>query len=122
MALVEHVGQGVEVGALGGMVWWKAVSNTATCGTSGRRSRAARLPLRLGGLCSGARSKHSSIACEHRVVDQHRGLEVLAAVHHAVPDRLDLAPVPEHPVVLAGQQGQHPLDRDLVLQDLAPSP
>jgi hypothetical protein len=35
-----------------------------------------------------------------------------------VPDRLDLGAVPDDACLLAGQQGEHPLDRDLVLQDL----
>jgi len=47
--------------ASGGSVMWKAVSKTATCGTSNRRC-AVRMPLRLGGLCSGASAHASSIA------------------------------------------------------------
>ena len=41
--------------ALAGMVWWNAVSNTATCGSPGRAARIASMPARLAGLCSGAR-------------------------------------------------------------------
>ena len=40
--------------ACGGMLWWNAVSNTATCGRSGRTARTASIPARLAGLCSGA--------------------------------------------------------------------
>ena len=38
------------------MVWWKAVSNTPICGTSGRIADIAFTPFRLAGLWSGARS------------------------------------------------------------------
>ena len=44
------------------MVWWKAVSNTATCGTPGISSPHTRIPIRFAGLCRGARSLHSSTA------------------------------------------------------------
>ncbi len=44
------------------MVWWNAVSNTATCFTPGSTAWASRMPERFGGLCSGARSAHSSTA------------------------------------------------------------
>ena len=43
-------------------VWWNAVSNTATCGTSGKASRAPRMPSRFAGLCSGASGTSSRIA------------------------------------------------------------
>lgn len=48
--------------ASSGIVWWKAVSNTATCGTPGRALDMASIPLRLAGLCSGASSAHLSIS------------------------------------------------------------
>src|SRR5215218_9505140 len=44
------------------MVWWKAVSNTATWGVSGKLAMAMRMPSRLGGLCSGARGAWSAMA------------------------------------------------------------
>src|SRR5215218_9052964 len=44
------------------MVWWKAVSNTATCGVSGKLAMAMRMPSRLLGLCSGARGAWSAMA------------------------------------------------------------
>jgi len=48
--------------ATSGMVEWKAVSNTPTWGMSSPSSSwTARMPLRLAGLCSGARSMHSSM-------------------------------------------------------------
>ena len=52
---VELVRQGVRK-ASSGMVWWKAVSNTATffSASSGKTFRAARIPIRVSGLCSGA--------------------------------------------------------------------
>ncbi len=37
-----------------GIVVWKAVSKTATCGRSGRSARAVRMPVMFAGLCSGA--------------------------------------------------------------------
>ncbi len=48
--------------ALPGMVWWKAVSNTATIGTSPMTALQALMPVMLAGLCSGAKGMHSSIA------------------------------------------------------------
>ena len=47
---------------------WKAVSKTATCGTSGQRSRAARMPARLAGLCSGASGTQASMPATHSSV------------------------------------------------------
>src|SRR5215212_9913905 len=44
------------------MVWWKAVSNTATCGVSGKLAMAMRMPSRFGGLCSGASGAWSAMA------------------------------------------------------------
>ena len=44
------------------MVWWKAVSNTPTCGMSGSSAFTAFTPLMLAGLCKGARSLHSAKA------------------------------------------------------------
>ena len=46
----------------GGMVWWKAVSKTATCGSPGKMVSQAVMPARLGGLCRGAMAMHSSMA------------------------------------------------------------
>src|SRR4029453_7429149 len=44
------------------MGWWKAVSNTATCGVWGKLAMAIRMPSRLLGLCSGARAAWSAMA------------------------------------------------------------
>ena len=45
------------------MVWWKAVSNTATWGTSGpMTAEHALMPVMLAGLWRGARGMHSSRA------------------------------------------------------------
>src|SRR5919112_2602580 len=44
------------------MVWWKAVSNTATWGVSGKLAMAMRMPSRLLGLCRGARGAWSAMA------------------------------------------------------------
>ncbi len=68
-------------------VWWKAVSKTATCGTSGKFRRATRRPSRLAGLCSGARGTSSVDGPEQVVVDQGRCGEDRAPVDHAVSDR-----------------------------------
>ena len=57
-------------------------------------------------------------AGEHVVVDPDRGLEPLAAVHDAVPDRLDLGAVTEDPDLGAREQRERFLDGDLVLEDL----
>jgi hypothetical protein len=43
------------------MVVWKAVSNTATCGTSASSFRATAMPASAGGLCSGASGTSRSI-------------------------------------------------------------
>ena len=45
-----------------GMVWWNAVSNTATCGSPGRMALTASMPARFAGLCSGASRANSRIA------------------------------------------------------------
>ncbi len=45
-----------------GIVVWKAVSKTATCGRSGRSACAVRTPVRLAGLCSGATGISRSIS------------------------------------------------------------
>ena len=44
------------------MVWWKAVSNTATMGTPGMTFSQALMPVMLAGLWRGARGMHSSMA------------------------------------------------------------
>ena len=45
------------------MVWWKAVSNTATWGTPGpMTAEQALTPRMLAGLCRGARGMHASMA------------------------------------------------------------
>ena len=44
------------------MVWWKAVSNTATMGVLGMTSLQASMPVMLAGLWRGARGMHSSRA------------------------------------------------------------
>ena len=44
------------------MVWWNAVSNTATCGSPGRMALTASMPARFAGLCSGASRANSRIA------------------------------------------------------------
>ena len=45
------------------MVEWKAVSNTATCGTSGRTRRASSSAFSAGVLCNGAISARSATSC-----------------------------------------------------------
>ena len=49
-----------------GIVWWKAVSKTATCGTSGKSRSATRSPSRLAGLCRGASGTRSSTVPSRR--------------------------------------------------------
>ena len=48
--------------ARAGSAAWKAVSNTATCGSSGNARRATSIPSALTGLCSGASTDRSRIA------------------------------------------------------------
>ena len=74
------------------MVGWNEVSKTATWGTPGpRTSRAATMPFRFAGLCSGARSMQSSICSMHGVVDHApSGLKRLAAMDDPVPDGVDV--------------------------------
>jgi len=55
------------------------VSKTATCGTSGKICCASLIP-----------SRQRVDRAEDTVVDQRRGGEALAAVHHAVPHRIGL--------------------------------
>ena len=43
------------------MVWWNAVSKTATCFTSGNNALHAKIACKFAGLCKGAKSLHSSI-------------------------------------------------------------
>ena len=117
VALVEHVGQGVEEGhGLHGLV---------ERGVEHRHVRhvAEEVPRRPVALDVRRVVQRRDVEAlldrpQHLVVDQHRGLEALAPVHHPVPDRLDLAPVPDDTRLLAGQEGQHALDGDLVLEDL----
>jgi hypothetical protein len=49
---------------------------------------------------------------------QHRGRELLAAVHDAVADGLDLADALEHPVLGVHEDAEDALDGGAVLQDL----
>ena len=44
------------------MVWWNAVSNTATCSRPGRAACTAWMPARPAGLCSGASGIKERIA------------------------------------------------------------
>ena len=44
------------------MVWWKAVSKTATMGTPGMTFWQASMPVMLAGLWRGARGTHSRMA------------------------------------------------------------
>ncbi len=46
--------------ATGGIVWWNAVSNTATCRTL-KRSIEHSIPAKLAGLCSGAKMQYLRI-------------------------------------------------------------
>ena len=77
-----------------GIVWWKAVSKTITCGRSGNSLRATAMPSRLAGLCSGASGTSSSTAATTSSSTSVGLDEPLAAVHHPVPDR-DHLDVPE---------------------------
>ena len=65
-------GRSRSVAAASGSVRKNAVSNTATCGTSGSSSRATWMPVRLAGLCSGASGERASICGDDLVVDDQR--------------------------------------------------
>ena len=105
--------------ALGGMVWWKAVSNTPTWGMPGSSASQASMPLRLWGLCSGANWMH--------LLD--RGLDLVGD-----QDRDSRSPrrrgprggrcrrsrsCPDHAVLGMQEQGQDHLDGHFVVRDLA---
>ena len=65
------------------------MSKTATCGMTGRAARAARMPCRPGGLCSGRERGELLDPGLHGVVDQGRLHEARAAVHDPVADGVD---------------------------------
>ena len=69
------------------MVAWKAVSKTATCGTSGSAALASPMAARAGTLCKRERRQRLELG-DDLVVDQRRVGEATAAVHDTVPDRL----------------------------------
>ena len=71
--------------ALAGMVWWNAVSNTATCGSSGRAARIASMPVRSAGFCNGASGANDRIAAMTSSSTRTEFAEPLAPVHHPVP-------------------------------------
>ena len=105
--------------ALGGIVWWKAVSKTPTWGTPGSSTSQASMPLRLAGLWSGANWMHFRIGGLDLVRDQDRGGEILAAVDDPVADAVDLGLVLDDPVLGVQEEGQDHLDGDRVVRDLA---
>ena len=61
-------------------------------GRRGTPSRAASIPVRFAGLCSGASTESSSMLISTTRRDDRRLEEPLAAVHHAMPDRDDRRP------------------------------
>ena len=55
----------------------------------------------------------------HGIGDEHGFVERLAAVHHPVPDAVDLLPALEHPVLRMEQQHGDDFDGVLVVEHLA---
>ena len=91
--------------AAGGRVWWKAVSKTATWGTSGKAARAPRMPSRLAGLCSGASGTSSSIAATTSSSMTTGSVNVGTAVDHPVADGEQAEPAEVGPVLPQGGAG-----------------
>ena len=87
----RHARGTAYVDASSGIVAWKAVSKTATCGTPGSARLASSIAASAGALCSGASSVSSSSARSHVVVDHDRLAEARAAVHDAMRDGVDVA-------------------------------
>ena len=63
----------------------KAVSKTATCGTS-KAARAASMPAIAPGVVQGRQRDEAADVVDHPVVDEHRVGEVRPPVHDAVAD------------------------------------
>ena len=102
--------------AAGGRVEKKAVSKTATCGTS-KCDRAASMPVTAAGLCSGARGTQRADAVEDGVVDDDRLGEVRPAVHDAVADGTQRHGIEVDAVV--GKRGRHRVEARRVVGDVA---
>ena len=75
------------VAAAAGRPAKNAVSKTATCGTSGKASRAAGCPSSAGGLCRGASWTSSSMPATTSSSTSVGPGEPIAAVHDPVADR-----------------------------------
>ena len=86
---------------------WNDVSNTATLGAPGNNSRAAWMPARLGGLCSGASELHRSIlkmtgnSRLRQIIGQVVGLPILVqAFTHYSREQLQQS-MQQHRVIVA---------------------
>ena len=91
------------------------MSNTATCGVSGSSLRATSIPSTAGGLCNGASGESSFELGDQRVVHQCRPVEVVAAVHHPMPDRHQAAACQLNAGL--GQQVERQAQRRVVIGD-----
>ena len=118
VALVERRRAGRRGRPRGGMVWWKAVSKTATCGTSGRSVARRAVARTLGGLWSGARSKQSSIARSTSSSIRTEGVKRSPPCTTRWPTASISLAVLDHARPSGSRRAQDPLDRDLVLEDL----
>ena len=68
---------------------WKAVSNTATCGTAGALARAVASASQRGRLMQRRKRRQALERCDDRVVDAHGVTEDPAAVDDSVADRVE---------------------------------
>ena len=72
------------------MVWKNEVSKTATMGLPGICSRQASMPMSAALLCRGAELCQFVDLGDDIVIDEHGAIEVLAALHYAVPHGVDV--------------------------------
>ena len=92
---IEMIRNSIKVSVLGNRMVERSVEHRHLRNVLAEKiSRTARMPLMLLGLCRGARSMQSSIALQHLVVNQGRLGEHLAAVHHAMPNRVNVGRAP----------------------------
>ena len=81
------------------------MSKHATCGSPGNSSASAFSTATAGGLCSGASGYQRLDARERRGVHQRRRGQIRAAMHHAMAEPDQAAPL-EWPVRQGGQHRQ----------------
>jgi hypothetical protein len=95
------------------MVWWKAVSKTATAGQVREGVHHGPDPLEVRGVVQGRQVDDLLDALDDVRVDPHRGGEEFPAVHHPVPRRGKLREIPQRTVVRIQEGLQDQLDGPL---------